>query len=89
MAPGLAGICTLEVPSGQSAATNMIAGALFMPVAMATTGKGVFYAFSFSNLIGQSFISKSKSPLRFQNFLLRSDNLNLNISIKSNLVFLS
>lgn len=89
MAPGLAGISALEAPSGQSAATNMIACALFMPVAMATTRKGVFYAFSFSHLISQSILSKSKSPLRFQNFLLRSDNLNLNISIKSNLVFLS
>jgi len=89
MVPGLAGISTLEAPSGQSAATNMIAGALFMPVAMATTGKGVFNAFSFSNLISQSILSKSKSLLRFQNFLLRSVNLNLNISIKSNSVFLS
>lgn len=52
IAPGLVGIYTLQARIGKSAATNMIAGALFMPVAMATTGKGVLHAFSFSNLIG-------------------------------------
>lgn len=37
---GLVGLYTLAAPSGQSVATNLIAGALCMAIAMAITGKG-------------------------------------------------
>lgn len=37
---GLVGLYTLAAPSGQSVATNLIAGALCIAVAMAITGKG-------------------------------------------------
>ncbi|MEN4610320.1 hypothetical protein ABEH06_23960 [Pantoea agglomerans] len=37
---GLVGLYTLAAPSGQSVATNLIAGALCMAVAMAITDKG-------------------------------------------------
>lgn len=40
IALGLVGLYTLAAPSGQSVATNLIAGALCMAVAMAITGKG-------------------------------------------------
>lgn len=43
IAQALVSIYTLAAaPSGPYAATNMIAGALFIAMAMATTGKGVF-----------------------------------------------
>lgn len=37
---GLVGLYTLAAPSGQSIATNLIAGVLCMAIAMAITGKG-------------------------------------------------
>lgn len=40
IALGLVGLYTLAAPSGQPAATNLIAGALYMAVAMAITGTG-------------------------------------------------